>query len=613
MMRHFPALALALIILAALVAVPAPARAQGVVHVALTGADSATCGAPSQPCASIQQAIRRLSSAGGLSGEIRVAAGTYTGADPAGVVVIPVGSLVLRGGYSVDDWNSSNPTARPTIIDGQGARRGVFVAGGANPAACRVTIAGLSIRNGLALPAPNSPAGGGILADNCNLLLQDVSITGSRAVGANNTGADLNTSYGTGGGVAVRGAPGAISGLTMQNVILRDNQALGGNDSAPRGGLGVGGGLFAIFTRVSISGLEATGNVARAGDAPGSEGVVAGQRADGLGGGVALIDSLSFSLRGGRVAGNTAEGGDAGRLGGLGLGGGLFIERSSGRVDGVAVAENTARGGQGSTGGAALGGGIFMTDSAVTSDSARALANTARGADSSGGGNGGDGGGGGVYLTTDGSAAARGTFTASNLLIAANEISGGNGGTSANVGGGLSCVGPGTQLTLDHGTVAGNRITGPGGTGGPAIALVGFSAQSPGCAATVRNSIIAGHAGAGGAVNFNPFGGPTVFQRTLWFNAPNEPNIRNDSATNRAQEQNSISGDPQFAAPGAPNYDYHIGPGSAALDQALGSTLTSDFDGQRRPFGPAADVGADERSTEAPLTRSNLFLPLVRR
>jgi hypothetical protein len=612
-MRQITVLALALLVLAALVAAPAPASAQGVVHVAPTGADSAICGAAAQPCATIQQAVRRLTTGGGLSGEIRAAAGTYTGADPAGVVVIPTGVLTIRGGYSVDDWNTSDPAARPTIVDGQGARRGIFIAGGANPAACRITIAGLAVRNGLALAAPNSPAGGGILADNCNLTLQNLSVAGSRAVGSNNTGANTNTSYGTGGGVAVRGAPGAISSLAMQNVVLRDNQALGGNDTAPRGGLGVGGGLFAIFTTVSSTGFEATGNTARAGDAPGSEGVSGGQRADGLGGGVAIIDSPAFSLGGGRVAGNTAEGGDAGRLGGLGLGGGLFIERSTGRLAGVAVQENTARGGRASAGGAGLGGGLFMTDSAVTSDSARALANAARGADSSGGGNGGDGGGGGIYITTDGSTTARGTFTASNLLVAANEISGGSGGTSANVGGGVSCVGPGTAMTLDHATVAGNRITGPGGTGGPAIAIVGFGPQSPGCAATVRNSIIAGHAGAGGPVNFNPYGGPTLFQHTLWSNAANEPNIRNDSATNQAQEQNSISGDPQFAAPGAPSYDYHIGPGSAALDQALGSTLTTDFDGQRRPFGPAADVGVDERSTEAPLTRSSLFLPLVRR
>lgn len=42
-------------------------------------------------------------------------------------------------------------------------------------------------------------------------------------------------------------------------------------------------------------------------------------------------------------------------------------------------------------------------------------------------------------------------------------------------------------------------------------------------------------------------------------------------------------------------YDYHIGPGSSAIDQATGGdTVTMDIDGEPRPAGAARDLGADE-------------------
>ena len=53
--------------------------------------------------------------------------------------------------------------------------------------------------------------------------------------------------------------------------------------------------------------------------------------------------------------------------------------------------------------------------------------------------------------------------------------------------------------------------------------------------------------------------------------------------------------------------DYHLGTGSGAINQAVGATgVTDDIDGDPRPVGPAADVGADE-------VRFAVFLPLVLR
>jgi len=51
----------------------------------------------------------------------------------------------------------------------------------------------------------------------------------------------------------------------------------------------------------------------------------------------------------------------------------------------------------------------------------------------------------------------------------------------------------------------------------------------------------------------------------------------------------------KFKHPDSPPYDYHLMPGSSAIDAAMGtSSLDHDIDGDKRPQGPARDVGADE-------------------
>ena len=50
--------------------------------------------------------------------------------------------------------------------------------------------------------------------------------------------------------------------------------------------------------------------------------------------------------------------------------------------------------------------------------------------------------------------------------------------------------------------------------------------------------------------------------------------------------------------------DYHIGPGSAAIDRGVDAGVTTDIDGDPLPIGPAPDIGADEAWRWA-------FLPLV--
>jgi hypothetical protein len=66
---------------------------------------------------------------------------------------------------------------------------------------------------------------------------------------------------------------------------------------------------------------------------------------------------------------------------------------------------------------------------------------------------------------------------------------------------------------------------------------------------------------------------------------------------------NPLTGNPNFVNPLIG--DYHLGPSSAAIDQASGHWVSDDIDRQARPIGPASDIGADETR------RYQLFLPLA--
>jgi hypothetical protein len=66
----------------------------------------------------------------------------------------------------------------------------------------------------------------------------------------------------------------------------------------------------------------------------------------------------------------------------------------------------------------------------------------------------------------------------------------------------------------------------------------------------------------------------------------------------------SLQADPRFAG-GASGDDYHLRPGSPAVDAGVNAGITVDMDGETRPDGVGYDVGADE------VLLWRLYLPLL--
>lgn len=108
----------------------------------------------------------------------------------------------------------------------------------------------------------------------------------------------------------------------------------------------------------------------------------------------------------------------------------------------------------------------------------------------------------------------------------------------------------------------------------------------------LTNNIVANH--ASGIVNDDPVNSAVIVDHTLFWN----------NGDNGIVGTNPVYGDPVFLDP--VGGDYHVGPGSAAVDAALDIGELFDVDGDSRPIGPAPDIGADE-------ARLRTYLPLILR
>lgn len=128
-----------------------------------------------------------------------------------------------------------------------------------------------------------------------------------------------------------------------------------------------------------------------------------------------------------------------------------------------------------------------------------------------------------------------------------------------------------------HNTIANNT----GSNGGMALNL-SSSAGFPGSSVAITDTLIAGHDVGVNADSGNTFAG----EATLWWNADD----RSGSGT-FFTSTTDVYAAPRFRV--AP-HDYRLRPFSPAVDAGVPAGLHSDGEGDRRPYGTAPDIGADE-------------------
>jgi hypothetical protein len=562
-----------------------------VVHVALTGADVAGCGSAAVPCASVQFAVD-----GAAAGdELRIAAGVFAGvsarANTTQTVYVDK-DLTLRGGYTVTNWNVSDPTLNPTVLDAQQAGRVVFI----NNAA--VTLANLMLRNGsitgTGTLCPGAGCGGGIYATGV-LTLTSVRVLfnmarwhggGLFAINATliNTLLQGNTSTDRQGGGA----------WVSQEAALNNAQFI--NNSAAAEGGGLHANSSAHLTNSYFFHNVAVRN----------------------GGGAHIVGTAHITTS--QFLSNTALNG-----------GGLYV-REDATIFGATFLDNAA---------SRDGGGMYLVADANLASS-QILSNTALG----------EGGG----LKANGAVTVTGDLFEGNRCTAVDCVGGGlsagnlvlNGArlinnTATAAGGGAYAGGSATVL---GGRFEANRCTSPGcwggGLHGPNLAITAtmFIANN-----AVRGGGLSHNFGAGRVVNALFARNAASAGAALYFDSPDgaeilhttiaSPTLGAESAihittgtlsvTNTIVASYSVGisspvgalsadynlffgngvdrigvgagthdvqGNPAFVNPLAD--DYHLTGMSAAMDMGAPSSVLRDFEGDSRPVGTAADSGFDE-------------------
>jgi hypothetical protein len=516
------------------------------------------------------------------------------------VVCIYNKTLTITGGYSASDWSAADPAANPTVIDGQNAHRGVMVFRyTSEDILFSLHMQGFTIQNGLAQGPTgydDSGIGGGMLAQHVVLDLQDLIFKNNRAIGA-------NTSSGAGGaadgaGLRIESASAGTASL-LKNVVFDGNQSYGGS-GPDRGGVAFGA-LYIYGSTVTIEDSVFTNNLAQAGNSTGS-GLSGDLQADGLGGGVVVMNSY-VTIRGITVTGNKSIGGNASQYGGGGYGGGIFAEgvkdfTSYLTISDAYVADNTTIAGNAASPGNAAGGGINTANVVFTMERAQVLANSATGGSSTTGGSSGIGAGGGIYIFAIRTGVPRATIR--NAVFADNLAAQGNGLLHPGNGGAGGVMVHGLDADISHATFAHNRLESPLILG-QALVVQPWQLASGYLPANVylSDSIIANHTEAGqdaSAVVVEP-GSSLTFNRGLFAANTIDTNVNGipvppgiiyglDTVLSA-----STAG---FVSGGSPYFNYHLRLDSPAKDQACGSTVSDDFEGDSRPQDGASDLGADE-------------------
>jgi len=376
-----------------------------------------------------------------------------------------------------------------------------------------------------------------------------------------NLASPLAPQHGEGGGMYLSGL--VTPSLVSENTI-NDNIA-GHNDD------GNGGGIYVDDSEATIAGNHLFDNSATwAGDHGEGGGVYVNggavllqsnvitgnfgagfsgfpSTADGYGGGMAISGSLSL-IQNNWIVGN---GGTNGVSGAGGAGGGVYGYLGNLRITGNTIADNYT-----TQGNAGFGGGVYLDQVTSWLDSNTILDNKAIA--------GLFGRGGGIRLNNCSA------FTLTNNIIARNKAS--------ELGSGVAIAYSNGQLA--HNTIAENLF----GDG------IGVRVDSAGYDVVLYNNIIVSH--TVGISNTNP--ASTVEAKYTLFEG---------NGTNYGTGVNSTY---EIPGPALLLANYHLSPGSAAIDAGVDAGVTTDIDGDPRPIGLGFDIGADEVCRK-------IFLPLVLR
>jgi hypothetical protein len=596
------------------------------------------CGGAS-PCYSTVQAAVDAAQAGD---EIRIAAGTYSGVNNQGgkpQVVYIAKSLILRGGYTTSNWNTPDPESNITEINAQTLGRVAYITGTNTIVAFEGLRFTYGDANGLGGHSPfyeNYDAGGNLYIDKATVTLNDCHVTDGAA-----------PSSGYGGGVYIRnGALTATRTLwhtdeaghggaaylyhattRITESVFQNNRTTAVNGEGPA--LAVVGGTFA-FSGSTIEANTAAQKAPFSGalEIHGSQFLIESSviRGTVFSSGVRLALNSNGILRGSTIQANQYGGvrildgnitmidnevlynGTDGYYVEAGVyvsgvrdttvylvrnhihhnrhayamsqGGGVYVAPAAEgwvTLSDNLIEENTA----GKSGGpdVGFGGGVYINGNRVTLERNLIRNNTAIGSlDPAGNQQGGRGGG--VYI--------RGNSIVRNNIITGNR--------ARFRGSGVYVVGSAPELY--HNTIAQNAWGGSDDATGVYVAEASSTERAQ---PTLWNTIIVSQTVgiyAKGDVVKNIVNADGI----LWYG-----NTADTGGTGTFFLSNEHTGDPLFVNP--TGGDYHISPGSAAIDNGVVTSVTNDIDGEPR-FG-IPDLGADEYWVSGALQR--VYLPLVTR
>ncbi len=587
------------------------------------------------PCyAAIQAAVDAAS--GGDT--ILVAEGAYTGVSAHGghtQVVYLNKSITIRGGYTTAYTEPPDPVARPTTLDAQGQGRVVYIPyiGGY----ARVTLEGLRLTAGNAILGDSgSKTGGGIRADgvsgdrvtirNCWIGSNTAEEGGAGGIAFDFTELDLVASTvisNTGTGVIlwqsdsplISGntiAGNSAGGVTVLDAEYGDGLSIQGNSFTNNAGNGIymtdissdGGndlisdntfngnnrGLYAksiydttLHINNTFHGNTNSNNCFASWDVYGGGIWLQGGNAEvinntftenyacyggGLsvsngGGNAVLIEGNTFLANSARMGGAIhleGEGNATNVQGNLISGnqardaGGLSIDVGARPT----VRRNVVTGNQATS----VAGGLYCGSCTVTLEQNQIIDNSAVT-------------GGGLYFGWPAFLITQTVSTLTNNLIADNS--------AATASGVMISSG---NVVMIHNTIANNL-------GGAGVHVVRDLPAS----VVLTNTIIVSN-----TVGIRLVSGSASLEGTLW--GSEEWANGQDWIGAVVTGTVNLWGDPGFVAPASG--DYHINGDSAARDQGIQAGVLTDIDGDRRPTGPAPDLGADEWAL-------HIYLPLVNR